>query len=79
MKTNKQYSLFQKTMVIFIPIIVLFLVAAVGMCLAFSFLPMSNHEIINTGYATIALSAGAALLAIVGIIMAIFNRSRDDD
>lgn len=78
MKTNKQYSGFQKIMIIIIPIIVLFLVTAVGMCLAFSFLPMSNIQILNTGYATIVLSSGSALLAIAGIILAVFNRSKDE-
>ena len=55
-KMNGKYTGFQKIMIIILPVIVLLLVASIVMCLAFSFLPMSIREIINTGNATIILS-----------------------
>lgn len=76
---NNKYSLFQKIMIVVIPIIVLLLIAAVVMCLAFSFLPMSASDFTHTGYLTVVLAACSAVLAIVGIIFAVFNKGKDDN
>ena len=78
-QSGKNLSVFQKLMVIFIPLIVLFLIASIVMCFAFNFLPMSFDDFINTGYMTIVFSAFSALLAIVGIILAVFNKGKDED
>lgn len=74
-KTNGKYSGFQKFIIIIIPVIVLLLIASIVMCFAFSFLPMSIREIINTGNATIVLSVVSSVLAIFGIIFAVFTKS----
>ncbi len=79
MKTNKKYSAFQKTMIIIIPIVVLLLIAAIVMCAAFSFLPMSNSDFMNTGYITIIFSITSAVLAILGIVFAVVNKDMDDE
>lgn len=78
-KGGKSLSLFQKMMVIFVPIIVLLLIAAIVMCFAFNFLPMSAHDFLSTGYLTIAFSTVSSLLAIAGIFLAVFNKGKDSD
>lgn len=81
MKTNsgKHLSVFQKLMVVLIPIIVLLLISALVMCLAFIVLPMSSADFLNTGNLTIVFAAISAFLAILGIVFAIFNKGKDDD
>ena len=79
MKTNKKYTLFQKFMIVFIPVIVLLLVAAVSMCAAFMILPMSNFDFMNTGYVTIALAIASSLLAVIALAFAIFGKGSDEE
>jgi cytochrome b subunit of formate dehydrogenase len=78
-KMSGKYNSFQKLMIIILPIIVLLLIAAIVMCLAFSFLPMSIREIINTGNATIILSVVSSGLAVLGIAFAFFSKSNDSE
>ncbi len=78
-KMNGKYTGFQKIMIIILPVIVLLLVASIVMCLAFSFLPMSIREIINTGNATIILSILSSVLAVLGIVFAFFSKSDDSE
>ena len=78
-KMNGKYTGFQKIMIIILPVIVLLLVASIVMCLAFSFLPMSIREIINTGNATIILSILSSVLAVLGIVFAFFAKSDDSE
>ena len=78
-KMNGKYNGFQKAMIIILPVIVLLLIASIVMCLAFSFLPMSIREIINTGNATIILSVLSLVLAVLGIVFAFFSKSDDSE
>ena len=78
-KMNGKYNGFQKAMIIILPVIVLLLIASIVMCLAFSFLPMSIREIINTGNATIILSVLSSVLAVLGIVFAFFTKSDDSE
>lgn len=78
-KMSCKYNGFQKLMIIILPVIVLLLIASIVMCLAFSFLPMSIREIINTGNATIILSILSSVLAVFGIIFAFFSKGGDSE
>ncbi len=77
MKTNK-YSTFQKFLLIALPVIVLLLIASIVMCFAFSFLPMSVHDIVKTGNITIVLSVVSSALAVIGIVFAVIGKGGSD-
>ncbi len=78
-KMSGKYNGFQKLIIVIIPVIVLLLIASIVMCLAFSFLPMSLRDIINTGNATIILSVVSSALAVLGIVFAFFSKSNDSE
>lgn len=81
MKNNakKKYTGFQKFLIVFIPVIVLLLIAAIVMSLAFTFLPMGGSSILTTGNLTIVMALGSAVLAIVCIVFTIINAGKDND
>ncbi len=71
---SKNLSAFQKLMVVFIPVIVMLLIASIVMCLAFSFLPMPINSIIQTGNVTIVMALSATILAILAIVFAFVSK-----
>ncbi len=81
MKINNfgKMDLFHKVMLIIIPVMVLLFIVAIVMCVAFSVLPMPVNKIVTTGNLTIILSACSALLAITGILFALFSKDNDGD
>lgn len=79
MMKTKKLSKLQKLMVVFIPLIVLLLIASIVMCAAFSFLPMPASNIVSTGNLTIAFAGASAMLAILGLVFALFGEDADEE
>ncbi len=78
-KSFGKLDLFNKIMLIIVPIMVLLFIVAVVMCVAFSVLPMPANKVVGTGNLTIIFSASSAGLAIIGILFALFSKSGDKD
>ncbi len=74
---KSKLSGFQKVMVIFIPVIVLLLIAAVVLCVGFTFGAHNGRAILETGNLTIFMALGAALLAIAAIVFTILSAGKE--
>ena len=77
MKTK--LTTFQKAMIVFVPLIVLLLIAAVVLCLGFTFGAHTGKAIIETGNLTIYMAFGAALLAIVALVFTFISAGKEKE